>query len=184
MVRQRHWVNSKEPGYRSFVTATCLDFAHLFARPELRTLMTRSLLETCKREEATLHAFVTMTHHFHALLTPRQDQTISDLMRCIKSISARQINPLLREDELRQLAQQTGLGGRTLWQRGFRGLAVTSEEFYWQKLNYIHANPVRANLVTSSEEYLWSSKRLYEAGLLTDIAEVDLERALELFRLT
>lgn len=183
MVRPRHWVNSKEPGYRSFVTATCLDFAHLFARPELRTLMTLSLLETCKKEDATLHSFVTMTHHFHALLTPREDQTISDLMRGIKSISARQINPFLEESELRQLDQQSGLGRRTLWQRGFRGLAVTSEEFFWQKFNYIHANPVRANLVADSEHYLWSSKRLYEAGILIDDVEIDLGRAVELFRL-
>ena len=27
----------------------------------------------------------------------------------------------------------------------------------WQKINYIHANPVRAGLVSSTKDYQWSS---------------------------
>ena len=27
----------------------------------------------------------------------------------------------------------------------------------WQKINYIHANPVRAGLVSSAKDYPWSS---------------------------
>ena len=29
----------------------------------------------------------------------------------------------------------------------------------WQKINYIHANPVRAGLVSSAADYCWSSFR-------------------------
>jgi hypothetical protein len=31
----------------------------------------------------------------------------------------------------------------------------------WQKINYIHANPVKAGLVKSAKEYYWSSFRSF-----------------------
>ena len=31
----------------------------------------------------------------------------------------------------------------------------------WQKINYIHANPVRAGLVKSAKDYQWSSFRSF-----------------------
>ena len=31
----------------------------------------------------------------------------------------------------------------------------------WQKINYIHANPVKAGLVRSSKDYRWSSFRSF-----------------------
>jgi len=34
----------------------------------------------------------------------------------------------------------------------------------WQKINYIHANPVRAGLVSSAKDYKWSSFRAFHYG--------------------
>ena len=31
----------------------------------------------------------------------------------------------------------------------------------WQKINYIHANPVKARLVVSAKDYEWSSFRAF-----------------------
>jgi hypothetical protein len=31
----------------------------------------------------------------------------------------------------------------------------------WQKINYIHANPLRAHLVKSAKDYPWSSFRAF-----------------------
>jgi hypothetical protein len=31
----------------------------------------------------------------------------------------------------------------------------------WQKINYIHANPVKAGLVSSTKEHRWSSFRAF-----------------------
>jgi len=33
----------------------------------------------------------------------------------------------------------------------------------WQKINYIHANPVKAGLVSSAKEYRWSSFRSFHS---------------------
>ncbi|MFN2516308.1 MAG: hypothetical protein ABR556_08835 [Pyrinomonadaceae bacterium] len=34
----------------------------------------------------------------------------------------------------------------------------------WQKINYIHANPVKARLVSSAKDYRWSSFRAFYLG--------------------
>ena len=33
----------------------------------------------------------------------------------------------------------------------------------WQKINYIHANPVKAKLVNTAKDYKWSSFRAFYA---------------------
>jgi len=39
---------------------------------------------------------------------------------------------------------------------------ISSDKFFLQKLNYLHANPVRTQIVTDACGYAWSSARLYE----------------------
>jgi hypothetical protein len=34
----------------------------------------------------------------------------------------------------------------------------------WQKINYIHANPLKARLVKSARDYEWSSFRAFHFG--------------------
>ena len=39
---------------------------------------------------------------------------------------------------------------------------IQSEKFFLQKLNYIHSNPVRSEIVADACSYAWSSAQLYE----------------------
>jgi len=39
---------------------------------------------------------------------------------------------------------------------------IRSDKFFLQKLNYIHQNPVHAEIVIDACGYMWSSARLYE----------------------
>ncbi len=51
-----------------------------------------------------------------------------------------------------------------VWQDGYHPEIIFSNNFFFQKLNYIHNNPVVAGLVTKPEDYYYSSARNY-AGL-------------------
>ena len=51
-----------------------------------------------------------------------------------------------------------------VWLDGFHPEIIFSNKFFFQKLNYIHNNPVVAGLVSVQEEYNYSSARNY-AGL-------------------
>ena len=48
------------------------------------------------------------------------------------------------------------------WIQDDGAVEITSDKFFIQKLNYIHENPVRAQIVTDFCCYAWSSARLYE----------------------
>jgi hypothetical protein len=47
--------------------------------------------------------------------------------------------------------------GHRVWQESFKALPLWSGWMIWQKVNYIHANPVKAGLVKSAKDYPWSS---------------------------
>jgi len=54
------------------------------------------------------------------------------------------------------------------WQDGNNAQEIYLYDYFMQKLNYIHQNPVRAELVEEPHHYLYSSARNYagEKGLL------------------
>jgi len=39
----------------------------------------------------------------------------------------------------------------------------------WQKINYIHANPVKARLVNAAKDYRWSSYRAFYSEEVVDL---------------
>jgi hypothetical protein len=48
-----------------------------------------------------------------------------------------------------------------VWQSGYHAEIVQSNKFIYQKLNYIHNNPVVDRIVENPEDYLFSSARNY-----------------------
>jgi putative transposase len=86
-----------------------------------------------------LHAYVVMPDHVHLLLTPI-DQTISHTMNLIKGGFSRRLTSKF-----------------PVWQRGFADHLILNREHHQSRIAYIHQNPVRANLATSPELYLYSS---------------------------
>ena len=48
-------------------------------------------------------------------------------------------------------------GSLQVWQESFKATPLWSAWMIWQKINYIHANPVKAKLVSSAKDYRWSS---------------------------
>ena len=116
----KHYVNPKEPGQLCFVTATCLDFSHLFDREKMRTRMCLSLLQDCIRWNASLKAFVIMTHHIHLIVKPSDTKTIGHLMSEVKAKSQLRLSPHLLQSESRQMDMQAGLGRNEFWMRSFR----------------------------------------------------------------
>jgi putative transposase len=164
-----------------FVTTTCLDFSRAFQREEMRELATLSIVRDVQRYRATLSAFVVMPHHIHLLATCPTDRTVSWLMQRLKSNLAKLALPRLIACEHGELAGQTGLNQRTFWKPGFRALPILSERAFSQKVRYIHLNPVRAELVQEAADYRWSSRRFWDAGMMSSVVGLDLARVLEGF---
>ncbi len=89
-----------------------------------------------------LHAWVVMPNHVHLLITPMAP--IPKFMQQLKGSTARKANQLLRREG-------------PFWQdESYDHLVRNSREF-GRIESYIVKNPVRAGLVRSPEDFLWSS---------------------------
>ena len=51
--------------------------------------------------------------------------------------------------------------GHQVWQESFKAKPLWSGWVINQKINYTHANPVKAKLVKSAKDYYWSSFRSF-----------------------
>jgi putative transposase len=89
-----------------------------------------------------LHDFVIMPNHVHLLLTVGEGMTIERAMQLIKGgFSYR-------------LKKEYGYMGE-VWQRGFSETRVEDRQSFLRHREYIAANPVKAGLVDSPEEYVY-----------------------------
>jgi REP element-mobilizing transposase RayT len=119
----------------------------IFFTPDDRSLLTyiiRDILADCG---AQLHAYCYMTNHVHALLQV-SDTPLSKIMLLVAGRYARRVQARL---------ETTG----HLFEKRYHALLVDVDEYLLALLRYIHLNPVRASLVSSPEEYPWSSHHAY-----------------------
>jgi REP element-mobilizing transposase RayT len=99
------------------------------------------------RGEFFLFGYVVMPTHVHLLLHPHNKNLIQ-IMRNLKSRTGFAIS-------------QARLAPGPIWQERYFDTIVRHVQNFWQKLEYIHRNPVEAGLAKEPEEWLWSSARHY-----------------------
>ncbi len=69
---------------------------------------------------------------------------------------------MLKQNVARQLREPEG---GSFWQPRYYDFCVWSEEKRIEKLRYMHRNPVKRGLVSSPEQWPWSSFRHYVSGV-------------------
>src|ERR1035438_9036342 len=104
------------------------------------TLMIDVLRSYVAAGKFRLHDFVVMPDHLHLLLTVGGGMTVERAMQFIKGgFSYR-------------LKKECGYLGE-VWQRGFSETRVEDRQSFMKHRDYIAANPVKAGLVDSPEEF-------------------------------
>lgn len=106
-----------------------------------------------------------MSNHVHFLSAMPSNRSVAAFVQCLKTGSALRLRRILPDDVLVEFSDQAGLNQRQFWQRSFRSVVIAGEAMFWQKVNYIHDNPVRAGLVERQERFPWSSASLFAHGL-------------------
>jgi putative transposase len=123
----------------------------------LRQPETAGCVMDCLRGNADggheLHAFVVMPNHVHILITPRID--LAKITRAMKRKSARQANAIL------------GRTGQPFWQDESFDHWIRHPQQFGKVKSYIERNPVRAGLVTTPEQWPYSSAALQLEPSLT-----------------
>ena len=116
-----------------------------------------------------LLGFVIMPDHIHLLIWPEHDEKVSDFMRDFKRFTSGRITRQARLEgkaewlkAFEQAGNETDRAEYKVWQDSFWEQTIFSDKFLREKLNYIHANPIRAGLVEDPAAYAYSSYRNYE----------------------
>lgn len=166
-----------------FTTSTVVDWLDVFTRPIYKHILLESL-EYCQANKGLdIYAWVLMTNHLHMIVDTSGPDSIGDVLRDFKKFTSKSIVKAIQENE--QESRQEWLMNRfrfraandkkvanyKFWQEDNHVETIYSYDFFKQKLDYIHQNPVRQEIVEKAEDYLYSSARNYAGmdGLLNVI---------------
>lgn len=171
MPRSRYQIHDGKPPH--FLTCTVIDWLPVFASPALaqNVLDSWKFLQDSGRIE--LFAFVIMENHVHWIAAAGD---LSKEVSNFKSFTARRIIDSLREQSVERILQRLvrekpGRGGDLayqFWQTGSHPQIISGESMMRQKVEYIHANPVRRGYVDEPTHWRYSSARNYigQPGIL------------------
>jgi putative transposase len=167
------WRIDFDPTHLHFVTTSAIQHAHLFRRE----VMKQAIACSCNHMQAqgwlVIYGYVIMPSHIHLIVQCGPDHPLMDVMRDFKKFTAKQITAQLMTegndralDYLRSAVKRPGKQAYAVWEDEYQAKDVVSPEFLWQKMEYIHNNPVQPHwrLVDKPEDYDWSSARFYLAG--------------------
>ncbi len=151
-----------------FVTSTIVHWIPVFCKDCYTRVLIDSFIYCCEHKGLQVYAFVVMPNHFHALLSC-PGGSLSDVLRDLKGYTASELLRMLQAADrpgwmsaFRNAGQAKGT--MQLWQPGFHPEQVHSPEFFRQKVEYIHQNPVRAGFVSDPCAWTNSSAACYELG--------------------
>lgn len=155
-----------EAEYPYFVTATIVGWLPVFTRPEAVEIVYDSWRYLQQNHALEIYGYVILENHLH-LIAKADD--LSDVMKKCKSFTARSLIELLERrsasDLLRQLRAHKLLyktqSEYQVWQEGSHPQQIQSAEMMWQKLEYVHNNPIARGYVDEAVHWRYSSARNY-----------------------
>jgi putative transposase len=124
-----------------------------------------------KRRRFLLGGYVFMPDHWHALLVPREGETLPRLMGALKVASTQAVN---------RSRSKRG----DFWQPRYYDHAIRTVKEFHDALRYMHLNPVQKKLVKRPEQWRWSSFHSYggpgPVGLAVDDLNLPADEATHL----
>ncbi len=162
-------IKNRITGEVYFVTDTVVDWVDIFTRPLYKHIIIESLSYCQKEKGLIIYAWVLMSNHLHAIVGSNSENKVSDIWRDFKKFTSKEIINTLKTDpqESRQewMLNRFEYAGKNdkkiknmkFWQDGNDAQEIYLNDYFNQKLNYIHENPVKAELVNRAEDYRYSS---------------------------
>ena len=139
------------------------------SRPLYRHIIIESLQYCQKEKGLIIYAWVLMTNHMHIIVGSNGLNKVSDIMRDFKKFTSKEIIRTLlvestesRREWMLNRFEYAGKNDKKIknylfWQEGNDVQENYLNDYFNQKLNYIHENPVRAEIVNREEDYRYSS---------------------------
>ena len=174
---------ARDPEGIYFLTFTIVDWVNIFTRSSYKEIIINSLKYCQSNKGLTLYAYCLMTNHIHLIASASGDVKLFEIIRDFKKFTNRAIIEEItsgNESRKKWLLNKFEFAGKYLtrienykvWQDGYHAVELISRDFTFQKLDYIHQNPVRAGIVSEPKHYIYSSASNYHG--LTGLIEIEL----------
>jgi len=157
-----------------FLTITVVSWVDVFIRPVYKQIITDSLNFCVENKGLTIFGWCLMTNHLHLIAEAKEGYKLSHIIRDFKKFTARSLlkaiesEPESRRDWMLYRFEFAGKYLKTVekyhfWQDGSHAVCLDPHKpaMIWQRVNYVHENPVRAAIVEDAKDYLYSSARDY-----------------------
>jgi putative transposase len=96
------------------------------------------------RERVAVHAYCLMPNHFHLLLSPKQEGSLSRMMQWVMT------------SHVRYYHCKNKTSGH-VWQGRYKSFIVQKGGYYLNLIRYIEANALRAGMVQKAEDWRYGS---------------------------
>jgi putative transposase len=176
MTRTRYRICETE--YPYFMTCTIVGWLPVFTRPEAVDIVIQAWRYAQRERDFLLFGYVILENHLHLIASALE---LPSVMQGFKSYTARQIVDLLERRAARVLLRQLRAhklrhkvqSDYQVWQEGSEPKQIQTEEMMWQKLEYMHNNPVARGYVDDPVHWRYSSARNYagQSGLIDVVVD-------------
>jgi len=142
----RGLVRYQQCGDFHFLTFSCFHRLAYLGSAEARDLFEAALERIRLRYRFVVAGYVVMPEHVHLLVSEPREGTLAQAIQALKlSVTKRRTE-------------------RPFWQARYYDFNAHSSEKTSEKLRFMHRNPVVRGLVSSPEDWPWSSYRHYATG--------------------
>jgi len=156
-----------EEEYVQFFTATILEWKHLLKPDKYKQIILDSLQFLVANKRIKVYGFVIMINHIHLIWHIQREFKRENVQRDFLKYTAQRIKADIEKNHPKVLPLfLVNAKDRKyqIWERNPLSIDIWSREVLWQKLQYMHLNPVRAGVYRLPEEYHWSSAMFYHTG--------------------
>lgn len=153
--------------YPQFFTATILEWKQLLKPVKYKELIASSLQFLVQDKRVIVYGFVFMSNHIHLLWQIQPGHKREDVQRDFLKYTAQKIKydlEMHHQSMLTLFLVNAKDRKYQIWERNPLSIDLWSRDIMWQKLDYLHQNPVRAGLCPLPENYHWSSALFYHSG--------------------
>jgi hypothetical protein len=165
-----------------YLTLTVVGWVDVFTRHNHKDALIESLRYCIKNKGLNVYAYCLMTNHLHMVANCNEPFQLKDVIRDFKRHTVKTIiDQIINKPESRRewmLREFTEAGDKNarnktykFWKTGNHAIELFTEKFVWEKINYIHNNPVKEKFVKNPQDWLYSSASnyWYGEGLLEEV---------------
>ena len=165
-----------------YLTLTVVNWVDVFTRKNHKQVIVDSLRYCIRHKGLNVYAWCLMSNHLHLIVNCDEPFQLKDVIRDFKRHTVKQVlfqvinEPESRREWLLREFREAGKDNNRnkeykFWKTGNHAIELYSQHFVWEKLNYIHNNPVSENYVKKPQDWIFSSASnyFYGFGILEEV---------------